>query len=377
YRERVLDPLAYFALLLLYVRDRRGWTYILAALVAAGALVGVIGLGQLALHRDLSAVPGTSIERVQALYGSPDNLGLLLDRVVPFWFAVALVARFGRQFRLLWWAVGVVLVIVLLLTFSVGAWIAVALSCLLVLALARPWGRWVAVACILVVAAGIGVKSHSVARAFNSGHANSTQTRLWVWQSSLHMLHDRPVLGIGPDNFQRYYAPTRRQDRWQRVCVPGRGYMEPGAGAEPCLSHPHDEFLDFWLSAGVLGLVSYLWLLYVFWNVAIRLGSRARFRDDRAAILGTMAAMAASVIHGLIDNSYFLVDLSLLFWLLCAFFSWMWTDGQAADEWPAPVEMRLDRDENARTTALTRAFRHFPVRRFAYRAERRRLEAVP
>jgi hypothetical protein len=28
--------------------------------------------------------------------------------------------------------------------------------------------------------------------------------------------------------------------------------------------------------------------------------------------------MLASILHGLVDNSYFLMDLSVLFWMLCA-----------------------------------------------------------
>jgi hypothetical protein len=28
--------------------------------------------------------------------------------------------------------------------------------------------------------------------------------------------------------------------------------------------------------------------------------------------------MAASLVHGLVDNSYFLPDLAVLFWILCA-----------------------------------------------------------
>jgi O-antigen ligase len=104
------------------------------------------------------------------------------------------------------------------------------------------------------------------------------------------------------------------------------GYIQPGA-REPCLSHPHDEFLDFWLSAGILGLISYLWLLYVFWREGLRIWREPRGSRDRNLTLAVMAAMLAGMIHGLIDNSYFLVDLSLFFWLFCAVVSWVHADG--------------------------------------------------
>jgi putative inorganic carbon (HCO3(-)) transporter len=323
YRERVLDPLAYFALVLLFVRSRTDWYWILGSVVAGGVASGAIGLGQFALQRDLSTVNGTGIRRVESLYGSPDNLGLLFDRVIPMWFVIAMAAQWRRPLKLLLWAIGFFLVVPLILTYSIGAWIAIAVVCTGAGALLRPWAKWVVLAAVVVACAGVGVKFRSVEHAFRSGHSNSTQARLDVWRSSFQMVRDRPVLGIGPDNFQRLYAPTLAQDKYNHLCPPGLGYMQPGAGSEPCLSHPHDEFLDFWLSAGILGLISYLWLFYVFWAEGLRLWRGPTGPWARTLALAVMAGMLASMIHGLIDNSYFLADLSLFFWLFCAAVSWL------------------------------------------------------
>jgi O-antigen ligase len=103
--------------------------------------------------------------------------------------------------------------------------------------------------------------------------------------------------------------------------------MEPQAWEEPCLSHPHDEVLDFWLSTGVIGLVAFLWMQAVFWLTCYRLWhnkNRTTAAWTQTLLAGSMAAMLASIVHGLVDNSYFLVDLATLFWLLCAFVSWVW-----------------------------------------------------
>jgi putative inorganic carbon (hco3(-)) transporter len=323
YRERVLDPLAYFGLVLLFVHRREDWYWILGGMVAGGVASGAIGLGQFALQRDLSTVNGTGIKRVEALYGSPDNLGLLFDRVIPIWFVLAMVVRRRTPVNLVVWLVGASLVIPLILTFSIGAWIAIAVACAVVAASLTPWGRWVVLGVAVVGCLGVAVKYRSVEHAFQSGHSNSTQTRIDVWHSSLQMIRDHPIFGIGPDNFQRLYAPTRAQDKYNTLCPPGLGYMQPGAGSEPCLSHPHDEFLDFWLSAGIVGLVSFLWLLYVFWRQGLGIWRGPADLWARTLSLAVMAGMLAGMIHGLIDNSYFLVDLSLFFWLLCAVISWL------------------------------------------------------
>jgi O-antigen ligase len=199
-------------------------------------------------------------------------------------------------------------------------------------------------ALLVVGLAGVVAKYRSVERAFQSGHSNSTQTRLDVWHSSLQMIRDRPLLGIGPDNFQRLYAPTRAQDKYNNVCPPGQGYMQPGAGSEPCLSHPHDELLDFWLSAGILGLISYLWLLYVFWREGVQVWRGSSYGWERTIALAVMAGMLAGMMHGLIDNSYFLVDLSIFFWLFCAVISWLRSESEAPDAVPLSphVDVRFE-----------------------------------
>lgn len=336
YREVVLEPLAYFGLLLVTLRSLRQWSLVLVAVVASGVVVGTIAIGQFVTHTDLTQTPGTTINRVHALYGSPDNVGLLFDRVVPIWLALGLASAPGDLARrrkdgtgwwvslVLWVLAGLVLGSALFLTFSRGAWFAIAAAAVFMFAVAFPWGRWLALACVVAAFVAVVVAGPRLEHAFRAGHANTVQRRLDLWRSSITMIRNRPIFGVGPDNFLRYYAPTRQQDRWQRECAPGLGYMQPGAGAEPCLSHPHDVVLDFWLSAGILGLAAFVWLQAVFWRLAVR-AWRITQSSGQWLVLGVMGAMLAALVHGLVDQSYFLMDLSVLFWILCGFVAWAGT----------------------------------------------------
>jgi O-antigen ligase len=110
------------------------------------------------------------------------------------------------------------------------------------------------------------------------------------------MIRDHPVLGVGLDNFVYLYQQF---------------YLRDGAVAEPSLSHPHNWILNFWLSLGVLGLAAFVWLLVCFWRQA-----RGRLRSW--VVAGALGAMADMLVHGFIDNSYFLVDLAFVFWLCLA-----------------------------------------------------------
>jgi hypothetical protein len=62
------------------------------------------------------------------------------------------------------------------------------------------------------------------------------------------------------------------------------------------------------------------WLLARFFRAA-------RARIGHPVVLGALAAMAATLTHGLVDNFYFVPDLALVFWLLIALV-------EAADERP-------------------------------------------
>lgn len=309
-----LEPTLFYGLLCLVSSKRTMRTILIVSVLGAGAGMAGLSVVQLFTGQNLTQAAGSSIPRVTALYGSADNLGLLLDRVIPLCFALALAVR---RHKLDWlaWALLLLLLVILFFTSSQGAWVGVVVGCLLIIALYFPWGRWIAAISLVVALLAIAAGGPRLVHAVRAGHANTIQQRLHIWHSSLKMLRDHPLLGVGPDNFGHYYAPPHQP--YNSSCR-GLGYMDPEAYREPCLSHPHDVVLDFLLSAGVLGLISFLWLEAVFWRLSIRLWRVVPRGIDSAITLGVMGAMIASLVHGLVDNSYFLSDLALFFWLYLA-----------------------------------------------------------
>jgi O-antigen ligase len=107
---------------------------------------------------------------------------------------------------------------------------------------------------------------------------------------------------VGLDNFLYQYR--------------GR-YMFPEAWAEPTLSHPHNIILDYAARMGLLGLAAGVWLQIAFWRAALPL---RKLQDplNRALAIGLMASMADFLAHGLVDASYFVVDLAYVFFLSLA-----------------------------------------------------------
>jgi O-antigen ligase len=102
----------------------------------------------------------------------------------------------------------------------------------------------------------------------------------------------------------------------------------PDAWQEPNLSHPHNIALDFLSRLGLLGALCGLWMIGGFWWMAVgvtrQLAASLQANDaaDRRALLaltaGLMGLVADMVAHGLVDHSFFLVDLSYVFFLALA-----------------------------------------------------------
>ncbi len=288
--------------------DSWRWAWRLIDAFAAGAVLQAIIALYLYFFTDQS-ITAEGVRRVLGLaYGSPNNLSLFLDRAWPILLAVTVLP--GASGRLRRWLYGTGLGLVslaLYLTFSKGALLLglpVGVAVMAWLHLRQhpriEWRRIVAVVSgglALFVLALIPLSQTARFRStFDLSQGSTGFFRLKLWQSSLAMLADHWPLGVGLDNFLYQYR-TR--------------YILPEAWQEPNLSHPHNLILDFGTRLGVGGIALLLWLQVAFWRAGLRL---YRQRAE-PLVLGLLGSMAVFLSHGLVDNSYFLVDLAFVFFL--------------------------------------------------------------
>jgi len=272
---------------------------IVEALILAAAIVSLIGLYQYFFTSDVITAEG--VRRIHGVYGSPNNLGLFLGRIVPILAAIALFGGSLRR-RAIYCLIGLPVVLCLYLTYSRGAWLLGLPAAFTFLGLMRgKRAVLISLLVILVIALSLLplIGTERLASLFNT-QSGTTFLRLKLWQGSLNMIRDHPLFGVGLDNFLYQYR-TR--------------YVLPEAWEELDLSHPHNIVLDYWTRLGILGVIAIGWLLFAFFRKALRLYRQLADRDLKALLLGLMASMVAFLAHGLIDNSYFLVDLAFVFFL--------------------------------------------------------------
>jgi len=343
FRKEVFDPLVYFLLVLFCLRSRGDLLRLLGALLATGLMVAFLSLAQYFIFRSQLVLETGNILRVHAAYGSANDVGLLLDYVLPIGLALAVAKIPGSigmlkswQFRALAIALCLPLILVLYLSQSHGAWVAIAAAALFIAVFSIRDRKTLLVGAILfVVAAGLvfalfhtRIISFLLDTHVNAQGISTTTKRLYLWQTALKMIHDSPWFGYGMDNWLCHYSRNT-------ICyIPGLKHYwiltnpvthaPTGLLDEPDLSHPHNIFLHVWVSVGVFGLLAFIALLVLFFWLFMRVLAHLRSKEsDRNLLLqwiaiGIGAAMFAALVQGQVDSSFLEQDLAFCFWTLVA-----------------------------------------------------------
>lgn len=304
FRTVILEAALFYGLLRVLVQSPRGAWRVVDGWVLGATAIATVGIVQWTLGSNVIATDG--VWRVRGFYGSPNNLALYLGRTLPMGVAVALWAT--NRSRRMWYALATALMAAAIgLSYSRGALLLGVPATLAFVLVFRPQrGRHrsviavVAVVAILSVVLLIGTERLDSALDFTRG---TMSFRKQLWRSSWMMAMDHPLQGVGLDSFLYYYRTE---------------YVLPTAWEELDLSHPHNFVLDFWLRLGLAGLAALLLTLGAFLRTGWIALKAATHDLDSVLILGLMAGVISFVVHGLVDNAFFLVDLAFAFMLACA-----------------------------------------------------------
>jgi O-antigen ligase len=301
-RQMILEPaVMYLILRTTPLSERERWQ-IIHLLILTGVAVALAGFYQFAVEWAKS--PG-QFTCLHSTFGTCNNAALYLERLVPITAAVVLIGR-DQTKRRLYAAAGILMIAATVLTVSRGGLLfglPVALALVVILWAGRPGMIAAAVGFVLevliVIPLSIFVPRFSNMFDLSSG-SSSSFFRTQIWQSTFQMLKDHPITGVGLDQFLYQYR--------------GR-YILPTAWQQPDLSQPHNFLLDYWVRLGLLGLAAGVWLQIAFWRLAWATQGRLRSAnpESRALAVGLMGGVAAMIVHGMVDETHFVIDLAFIF----------------------------------------------------------------
>jgi len=295
WRWVILEPLLIFALARIAIA-RDGLAPLTLAIVLPASAVSLAAIWQLGFASSSFSVD--EVHRSTSTYLHPNNLALYLERAGM----LAIVPAFVLQSRSRWPFVGLsaIMLVGIASTFSRGALLGLAVGLAVVL-LAHPvrhgW-KILGAGAVGTVATFAFLAGTRLTGTESSGFV---ATRRYLWSGAVRMLRDFPLTGIGLDQFL-WLNQTR--------------YVDARIWSERYTSHPHNLLLDSWLSLGVAGLA----VLVAFVSVSVWFVWQARTgRKPLSPLqLGALGCLGAGLGHGLVDNGYFLADLSVMTWLAIA-----------------------------------------------------------
>lgn len=313
WRMVIVEPALFYLLLRgVGLKDKEMWV-VLDAFVLSGLVLALIGLWQFAFDPDSLITAEGGLMRVRSIFGSPNNLALYLGRILPLLGAMLLLGKENGRRRWLYSLFLLPMGLAVLLSFSKGALILGMPAAFLYIfwrwqqANGRSTWPWVILFAILGIAAfAIALQIPQIAGRIDP-RSQTGFFRLNLWQASLNMVKDHPWFGVGLDNFLYAYR--------------GR-YILDAAWQEPNLNHPHNMFLDFSTRLGLFGFLAGLWL---FWEGGKRLWRKAARVTAvwQPVLVGFGATLVAILFHGLVDHSFFLVDLAYAFMLVLGTAVWL------------------------------------------------------
>ncbi len=225
-------------------------------------------------------------KRAIGTFPSPNILGGYL--IIVLFLSLSLAENNHR--RRIWYPVPFLITAALILTKSLGAWLSF-VSAFIIFFLASyksfKYKKMIMLAFfIFTISVILFIMFSRQERLLDLNNPqNSITQRLDYWRTAIAVIKDRPLLGIGPGNFKEMFL-----------------YYKVGTGTDT--KYTHNIFLQYWAELGLLGLVGIILLIITF--------VKRTFQKSKYLFLAGLAF----IIHNLIDNTYFIAQVSLLWWVI-------------------------------------------------------------
>ena len=290
-------------------------------------LVGIYGLFQ---YFGLDFIRwGTTFEgRISSSLGNPNFLSGYLVAVIPLSLSFGLLTKKAITNKLYSLALTALLFICLVLTGTRGSWIAFAGSVIIWLLLVflfhrekaahsearrkiRP-GVWVGgvfgISALLVIVGYIALVDTPIARRVKSIFSPaipSVQERIFKWRTAQEMIKDHPLFGVGIGAVKVNYALYQAKAK-EKMKIPLLGTSE---------SQIHNEYLQIWAEAGIVGLLAFLSVILGFFYIGIKRLRKCRDTISVGILIGILASVSGILIDSVPNFPLHIVPTGFLFWL--------------------------------------------------------------
>ena len=203
----------------------------------------------------------------------------------------------------------------LVLTYSRGAWLSL-------LAVIGVYGMlcnrkifWLLILLPVAMLCGHDAILERIMSITNPTDTSST-LRMALWESTLAMIRDKPLLGIG---WGSYWLVYPQYDFWLN---------NPNVK----IFHAHNMYLNIAAEIGIPGLLTFLGIMYGHIRLALSVLREKTESWSSGLMLGIIAALGGILINGLTVYVLFNIQLSMLYWLFNGLIVVVWQQSHQRQE---------------------------------------------
>jgi len=307
FKAYLIDPILIFYILIINITSKKDIKLLINSLIFSGVILSFYAIYQ-ALIGD-STIDG----RVVSIYkywpdASANYLSLYLAPIVVLIAGVSYLNE--KKFKwtsILYDVAFFICVIGMLLTQSRAA-AGIVIIGLFILALYRFWSYikkhlWLKIILFGLIFIGAlfsyqTLKPDYTLSPETGGRITaSNNIRFEIYSTTINILKTKWLTGVGLGNYQNYFGQlTKNQVNYPEFIT-------------PFAITPHNLFLTIWVNLGILGLVSFIWILVIF--------VKNINKHDKYSII-LLVTMFCLLIYGMIDTPYWKNDLAAYFWILLA-----------------------------------------------------------
>ncbi len=140
---------------------------------------------------------------------------------------------------------------------------------------------------------------------------DSSQQRVLLWEDTLRLILDRPLVGVGVGNFE-YHIPAYTSRKSLEVKM----RMEEQNQMELMAYRAHNEYLEIWAETGILGLAVFGLLVYQISTALVTLLKRYLKGEESLLVVGLAAAFAATLAHSFFSTNLQDPASAVHFWIV-------------------------------------------------------------
>ncbi|MFH0818413.1 MAG: O-antigen ligase family protein [Patescibacteria group bacterium] len=282
FKAYIIEPILFFIVL---INVRPNFSKVIKSLGMGALFVSLIGLIQYIFGYGIPSpwnIRGAEF-RITSVFEYPNAVGLYLTPIIILFLGNIILLKKDKYFSL---SVIIFSVFSIAVAATQGAVVAV-LMALFFLGFFTKYKKYfisLFIVCIVISLIVPGIREIILFK------DTSGDVRLALWQGTVNLIKDRPLIGAGLASFPEIYAEYKLDKHVE------------------LLLYPHNIFLNFWVEFGLLGLIWLFWVLINFFKTC--------FKYYKPITITLCATMIGILIYGLVDVPYFKNDLATIFWTI-------------------------------------------------------------